>query len=203
MRLLSLFTRFSGVSLSLALALSVFVAEPFVTKSSALAGNSHYGTYHAGKRVKPRAPVASIKRVGVTRSGVRLGNKKRHYNKQYRYNRVEQRNREIALRNLRVKEQNQLRRLKASTRRSGPNGRFLNQRERVQILNDNVIGEEFISSSQGVELRTSSTCPTKHNCGYRIYDDGTGPRIITPGAYLKNDLPDYDGVTGPKIITLD
>ncbi|MEM7069794.1 MAG: hypothetical protein AAF478_13020 [Pseudomonadota bacterium] len=46
-------------------------------------------------------------------------------------------------------------------------------------------------------------CPKNHNCGYRIYSNGSGPRIITPGVGPGNGLPAYDGVSGPQIITLD
>lgn len=200
MRLLSVISRLSGMSLSLVLAGAFLTTEPFVSDNTAKAEGYHYGASFAGKRVK--TPTVN-KQLNVSRSGVVLGTSKRHYKKHYRLNRVEQRQREIALRNHRVEKQNQLRRLKASTRRSKPNGRFLSQRERVEILNDNVIDSEFISTSQGVVLSGSSACPSQHNCGYRIYEDGTGPRIIRPNTYGSNDLPDYDGLNGPKVITLD
>jgi len=42
-------------------------------------------------------------------------------------------------------------------------------------------------------------CPSGLNCGYRLYDNGTGPRIIVLGT-SNEGLPDYDGLNGPKVI---
>ncbi len=44
-------------------------------------------------------------------------------------------------------------------------------------------------------------CPAGFNCGYRLYENGTGPRIITPGVSGKH-LPPQDGISGPHIIRL-
>ncbi len=200
MHLSSYMLRLSGLSLSFVLALIVFTSESFVSNTETRAEGYHSGATIKGVRVK--APSALIKRVTTSRSGVRLGKVKRHYQKPY-YNRVEKRKRQIAHHNIRVQENNRLRRLKASTRRTGPNGRFLTQKERVEILNNNVVESEFVSTSQGIDVLATSNCPSKHDCGYRLYEDGTGPRIITPGVYLNNNLPSYDGLNGPKIITLD
>lgn len=193
----------SRLAISSVFAFATLIASPFISQNTVQAEGYKHGTYNLGKRVRPKTPAINT---NMHRSGVRVGYGK-HYRKKPAYNYyVKKRQREIARRNIRVERQNQLRRLKASTRRSGPNGRFLSQRERVEILNDNVnvFEDEFISSSQGgVELRATSNCPSKHNCGFRIYEDGTGPRIITPGVYLNKNLPGYDGVRGPKIITLD
>ncbi len=45
-------------------------------------------------------------------------------------------------------------------------------------------------------------CPKGYNCGYRYYQDGTGPRIIRLGQKPGKDLPEYDPVDGPAIIRL-
>lgn len=57
--------------------------------------------------------------------------------------------------------------------------------------------------SAGVAIYRGQPCPTRHNCGYRLYSDGTGPRIITPGQVPSKDLPEFDGLNGPQVITLD
>ena len=46
-------------------------------------------------------------------------------------------------------------------------------------------------------------CPRNHNCGYRIYSDGSGPRVITPGVSSGNVGVQFDGIMGPTIITVD
>ena len=46
-------------------------------------------------------------------------------------------------------------------------------------------------------------CPSGHNCGYRYYQDGSGPRIIQLGQKPGKGLPEYDPVNGPAIIRLD
>ncbi len=201
MRISSIFSQLSGLSLSVMMGFAVFAVEPLVSSNEAKAESYHYSASHAGKRYK--APSATATRVGTARSGVRFGKNKHYYKKPHRYYHIKKRQREIARRNLRVQEQNELRRLRASTRRSGPNGRFLSQRERIELLNNNVIDSEFVSTNQGYELRALAKCPASHNCGYRLYEDGTGPRIIKPGVYLGNNLPNYDGLNGPKVITLD
>ena len=53
----------------------------------------------------------------------------------------------------------------------------------------------------GPVIQTTEPCPARHNCGYRLYDDGTGPRIITPGVSAGKDLPPFDGLSGPRVIT--
>lgn len=55
----------------------------------------------------------------------------------------------------------------------------------------------------GTVYTQTAPCPRSHNCGYRIYDNGTGPRIITLGVEQGGDLPAFDGLSGPQIITLD
>ena len=50
------------------------------------------------------------------------------------------------------------------------------------------------------QVRVTKPCPANHNCGYRLYTDGTGPRIISPGATSGYE---YDGISGPKVITLE
>ena len=46
-------------------------------------------------------------------------------------------------------------------------------------------------------------CPSGYNCGYRYYQDGSGPRIIRLGQKPGKGLPDYDPVNGPAIIRLN
>ncbi len=55
----------------------------------------------------------------------------------------------------------------------------------------------------GVFIYRGQPCPKRHNCGYRLYSDGTGPRIITPGQKAEKGLPEFDGLNGPQVITLD
>lgn len=49
------------------------------------------------------------------------------------------------------------------------------------------------------EAKPTPPCPEGFNCGYRLYEDGTGPRIIVPGVDLEG-LPPEDGLKGPRII---
>lgn len=200
MRKSSNFPSVSGFSLSIMIGFALFVAEPLVVTNDVQAEGYHNSAVLAGKRAfKPRG---IINRVGTSRSGVRYG-KLRRSHKHHRPNyRLHKRYREIARRNIRVERNNELRRLRASTRRSGPNGRFLSRGEREYLLNGGYIVPNNNSGLQGAGGINSNACPSGHDCGYRIYSDGTGPRIITPGVRLGNGLPSYDGLNGPKVITL-
>lgn len=100
---------------------------------------------------------------------------------------------QIARRNDQVQRRNELRLLQSTTRRTRPNGRFLSGVERDAQIGDSLIGTGSLTSE----------CPSNYNCGYRLYGDGSGPRIITPGYGSGKDLPKFDGVNGPSIITLD
>jgi len=136
------------------------------------------------------------------RSGVRLGN----IGLSSRNNaiRLIERDIKIRRRNDDLLRRNELRKLQSSLRRTRSNGRLLTRQEQADILNSEVFLEEASSASQGSGVVLgASTCPSKHNCGYRIYSNGTGPRIITPGVNGGNGLPDFDGINGPSIITLD
>ena len=68
-----------------------------------------------------------------------------------------------------------------------------------------ILDDGGTSSASGVSVtRGAPACPSNHNCGYRVYQDGSGPRIITPGAGgLADGLPAFDGVYGPLIITVE
>ncbi len=201
MRKSSIFPGVGGFVFSIMIGFALLVAEPLVVTSDVQAEGYHYGAVLAGKRASRTRAITN--RVGISRSGVRYG-KYRRYHKHHRLNyRLNKRNREIARYNRQVERNNELRRLRASTRRSGPNGRFLSRGEREYLLNGGYVGPVFNEGLQGSAVRNSNVCPSGHDCGYRIYSDGTGPRIITPGVRLGKGLPSYDGLRGPKVITLD
>lgn len=202
MRITSVFPKIGGWSFALALAVTSFAIQPGYFAGEAQAEGYHNtGTVLAGGRYKKR----SVSNFGsVThRSGVQLRYKNKHFRKGHRISAAEKHQRQVERRNIRVQRENDARRVIASSRRTSPNGRFLTRQERVSVLNGDRIRPEIITVTQGVGVRGGSHCPASHNCGYRIYSDGTGPRIITPGVRLGNDLPNYDGLNGPKVITLD
>lgn len=93
-----------------------------------------------------------------------------------------------ALRNIAIKEQ-----------RSGVSQR--------SVANDIILLDDGSTTTglSGVAVtRGAPACPSNHNCGYRVYQDGSGPRIITPGSGGPADgLPAFDGVSGPLIITVE
>lgn len=193
MRKLIFPNKISSLVTSFAIGFSVFIVSPVVLTSDANAQYHHKGgVVLSGRSHVKRKAVTGNQAFGRTnnnaRSGVRL--------KQNNFG-VVQRQRQIARRNEQVLRQNELRLLQSSTRRSRPNGRFLSSQERGAIIGDTLVGSGVVRSQQ------RSACPTGHNCGYRIYSDGTGPRIITPGLDKHSNLPDYDGLSGPKVITLD
>jgi len=132
--------------------------------------------------------------------GVRLGNRIIENNEI----RLIQTQIEKDRRNAELIRQQELKRLRGSIRRTQPGGRFLTRQEQADILNGQPIFEDTVPIVETTgRVLAGSACPTKHNCGYRIYSNGTGPRIITPGVRLGKGLPDFDGLNGPKIITLD
>ena len=57
----------------------------------------------------------------------------------------------------------------------------------------------YYTQAVKVRGREADPCPKGHNCGYRLYEDRTGPRIIVPGISGEG-LPPQDGLRGPKII---
>ena len=100
--------------------------------------------------------------------------------------------------------QNELRQLQGALRRTGPNGRFLTREEQAAALNGALIDDSSNGTITEVfdsGIASGSSCPSGINCGFRVYSDGTGPRIITPG--ISGGLPSFDGLNGPKVITLD
>lgn len=121
--------------------------------------------------------------------------------------RLIQREIQIQRRNEEVARRNEQRRLQGSIRRTQPNGRLLSRQEQLDLLNNNqIVGDEFISNQEvgGVSNGIlASECPSNHNCGFRIYENGTGPRIIRPNSGVGSGLPSFDGLSGPKVITLD
>jgi len=117
------------------------------------------------------------------RSGVNLGNNSRND----RSFQLFERRRLNALRNLAVKEN------RAGVVQGSANNDV--------IFLDDGLANSF-SSGVGI-TRGAPACPTGHNCGYRIYQDGSGPRIITPGIGAGDGLPEFDGVSGPLVITIE
>lgn len=187
------------ISYAMAFSISLFSIHTFGITGEAQAKNhkskSNIIRLHkrsgvaVGGAVKRKSNLTS--RRTIKHSGVRLNNRS-----------LVKRQRQIERRNVRVQRENEQRRLRASVRRTQPNGRFIDRKEQELLLLE-VLDQELLNnrSSSGTILRSNS-CPTNHNCGYRIYQDGSGPRIITPGIN-NDDLPDYDGLNGPKVITLD
>jgi len=66
-----------------------------------------------------------------------------------------------------------------------------------------ILTSDFNGGVAGTVLTQRTPCPRSHNCGYRLYSNGTGPRIITPGISAGGNLPEFDGLSGPQVITLD
>ena len=137
------------------------------------------------------------------RSGVKLNGLRRNNNNGIR---LIQREIQIQRQNEQTARRNEQRRLQGSIRRTQPNGRFLTRQEQInllnngQVLDEDVLNQDVGGGSAGI---LASECPSNHNCGFRIYENGTGPRIIRPSANFGNDLPGFDGLNGPKVITLD
>ena len=138
------------------------------------------------------------------RSGVKLNGLRRNNNNGIR---LIQREIQIQRQNEQTARRNEQRRLQGSIRRTQPNGRFLTRQEQINLLNNGQLLDEGVLTNQDVGGGSAgvlaSECPSNHNCGYRIYENGTGPRIIRPSSKFGNDLPGYDGLNGPKVITLD
>ena len=159
--------------------------------SSGVAFGSGYSVrkhdhYHNHRHLK-RHRKARIS--GKYHSGVRLAHKRRHYrNRDYllveRRRQIEARNRAVAAQDLAK------RRIRAGIVAT-PVAPYQEKR-RITLG-----GTSNIVESQG------RLCPEGHNCGYRLYEDGTGPRIIILGAGSSGVDQAYDGINGPKVITLD
>ncbi len=113
-----------------------------------------------------------------------------------------QRQRDIARRNDRLVIENQLQSERRSAsvlanRDSGRIGTGVVLGDRAGIISAENDGVAGVVSANGID------CPRGYNCGYRIYSNGTGPRIIVPGVSAGDGLPAFDGVSGPNIITFD
>lgn len=137
---------------------------------------------------------SKFQRKNIRNSGVVLGGKSRSKS-------LVQRRKDIARRNERVVLENALQSIRrsgavlANPRRSFGDSLVFDPREGVLTADFGSTG------TAGVVNRFTQPCPAKHNCGYRVYSDGTGPRIITPGVSSGKGLPAFDGISGPIIIT--
>ncbi len=199
MRISSIFSLKGSFSLAILFGATIFSYQPLGFIDAAQAQSHHHkGGVFIGKRAQPRQ---RVNRRVTNRSGVRLG-KQRIRRNNNNFN-IIKRQRLIERRNVRAQRQNDQRRLRSSVRRSGPNGRFLNRQEKDLILLEALDRQIFDDGASSGVIRNSNSCPSSHNCGYRIYSDGTGPRIITPSSGRNNNLPAFDGLNGPKVITLD
>lgn len=194
MRKLSISKFIASSALSIAVGAFSLIASPVVVSIEAQAGNAGKGVQarrsagrsgFAGKRVQGFSGNRSnLRSQNVINGGKNL--------------RVLQRDRQINIRNEQVQRRNELRLLQSTTRRSRPAGRFLSGQERGALIGESLIGTGSITSNSGV-----SECPSQHNCGFRIYSNGSGPRIITPGIGSGKGLPKFDGVNGSSVIVLD
>jgi len=172
-----------------AIALGLPIGSQLSLKVEEAAAQS-YGTKHY------KSP--PLRRKGVKRSGVNLGSSS-FVNTKTRSRGLFQRRALIEQQNRRIVIENQLR----SERRRAS---VLANPERFGRLDGNfrqtIIDDPAFNGGAGTHTsfyRGTQPCPAKHNCGYRIYQDGSGPRIIAPGIYGK-DLPKFDGIRGPVII---
>lgn len=114
-----------------------------------------------------------------------------------------ERRRDIARRNERVVLENELQ----SARRSGAVLARSNRSFSGSLVLDpreGVLSSGFEDGgTAGIITPYQQSCPSNHDCGYRLYTDGTGPRIITPVVPASDDLPEYDGISGSLVIQFD
>ncbi|MEO0327838.1 MAG: hypothetical protein AAF217_04505 [Pseudomonadota bacterium] len=131
---------------------------------------------------------------GVRRSGVYLSGSRSYSGARgyiARRNQINRRNERVVLENALRREQ----RSGAVLANRGTSRGFFVDAPRQGILtadNGGVVGNV---------VTNVNPCPARHNCGYRIYENGAGPRIIRPSIPAGNGLPPYDGVSGPVIYT--
>lgn len=133
----------------------------------------------------------------VSRAGVEHGRfhkaKRKHLHKRINVRRdlqLNERRRQIAERNRLIVEQELI---EKQIRRGG-----------VQVApSSGFVGTTTIGGGAVLDGATGSPCPDGLNCGYRLYEDGTGPRIIVLGEDGTGIDQPYDGLNGPKIIRLD
>ena len=204
-----------NISLALAVALAGSMTTPLVFDGDASAQSKRSGVILKGRsgvrsgRVVPRYRDPALRRLGFRKSG-RIGAS--HHSSGVRLGLAGSRSRgklafverarDIRRYNAGVAYRNEVRRLRSATRRSQPNGRFLSRNERQAVIYGDYYSEPVATAHQG-HSASGLRCPSRHNCGYRLYSDGTGPRLITPYVKQGGDLPLFDGVSGPKVITLD
>lgn len=170
-----------------AFAVGALVSEPWVFVSSTAKAQS-----------TPLFSSGHVKRGYKSHRGF---NKNRHsnYNRKHRvnrkYNSVNQRQRFIEKRNRRVTVENYIqaerrsRNVLANPHRSGV---YINGYRHGSGYYGT--GGDKIIYGNGF----SNQCPSGHSCGYRLYENGSGPRIISPG--VNSGL---SGLNGPVVITLD
>ncbi|MEL7430631.1 MAG: hypothetical protein AAFN43_11610 [Pseudomonadota bacterium] len=134
----------------------------------------------------------SVSRAGVTGHRFHKGNRK-HLHKRINVRRdlqLNERRRQIAERNRVIAEQELI---EKQIRRGG-----------VQVVpSTGFVGTTTIGGGVILNGTGGSPCPDGLNCGYRLYEDGTGPRIIVLGEEGAGIDQPYDGLNGPKIIRLD
>lgn len=188
MRKFSILNNLKQLSLSLALVVTSYSAIPFLSQLDAHAGNKSSGVVLNRGR--------SVSRGGVARSRTGVSSSVQRRSSRQNISRLKLRQQQIFDRNALVQRQNELRFEQSLNRRVRPNGRPVLPTNNSGSFNGS-ISDGF--GSDGV----ISGCASSFNCGYRIYSDGTGPRIIRPGIDAGGDLPAFDGVSGAKIITLD
>lgn len=177
-------------------ALVAALALPFVAETSKVRAESSYGSYNSGVvfgsskkavRTKARGSVgfSTNKDIIIKKRGVLLGRQNVLSNGEAA---LIERRRLIQRRNEVVRNQELIeRQIRAGNLASSG-----------VLLNNQIDDTSLVNGG----IDTSPACPTGFNCGFRLYDSGTGPRIITPGLSSDGSLPAFDGLRGPKIITL-
>lgn len=186
MRNSKIYSAIKRVSLSVALVVGSYSVLTVGSIDDAKAQNYNSGSFLSGSNRARNRNSASRRQI-QTRPVQRSSRQNRQG--------LRFRQQQINDRNVLAQRDNELRLRRSLSRRALPTGQTFIPR------NDS----NSYDTNNGVALGAGlpSSCPSQYNCGYRLYSNGSGPRIITPGAYLNNDLPNYDGVRGPKIITLD
>ncbi len=205
----SVFSRFLTVALASALTFGVgSISAPTVNEVLGASKSKHIAGgkvgYRTNRKFRSHRGYGSrgVSRAGIRRVGISSGSSK--VRKFRRHNSVEIRRRQIEQRNRRVAIENHLQ----SVRRSGSvlanphrSGALYYGNVRETIINEDPYTSAGTQVIYGGAAR--SVCPASHNCGYRVYENGTGPRIITPGLVRNGNLPAFDGLSGPVIITVD
>ncbi len=198
------FSRFTTIAMFTASLFAAGSLTPIVSHASGASAKPHAVYGHKRNRTNQRQRAirnSNVRRLEATRSGVVLGGTTL---RSRTYSTVNKRRKLIERRNRRVVLENHLQ----SSRRSNSvlanphlNGVVIYGNTRETIVN----GEAY--SDAGTQIISGRNrnieCPSSHNCGYRVYENGSGPRIISPTISAGGDLPPFDGVSGSLIITLD